>query len=72
MYVPGVLACSAHVEKGELVAVSVSVEQPGVDGGWGVGITRGTVLQGSETGNTSVFIHVPLSESQLITNEGGW
>ncbi|KAH0983749.1 hypothetical protein GBA52_010926 [Prunus armeniaca] len=49
VYVPGVLACSAHVEKGELVAVSVSVEQPGVDGGWGVGITRGTVLQGSQT-----------------------
>lgn len=50
MYVPGVLACSAHVEKGEKVAVSVAVEQPGADGGWVVGLTRGTVLQGSETG----------------------
>lgn len=50
MYVPGVLACSAHVEKGETVAVSVSVEQRGTDGGWGVGFTRGTVLQGSQTG----------------------
>ncbi|KAK4397733.1 rRNA (cytosine-C(5))-methyltransferase NOP2C [Sesamum angolense] len=49
VYVPGVLACSAHVEKGETVAVSVSVEQPGTDGGWGVGFTRGTVLQGSQT-----------------------
>ncbi|KAK4437476.1 rRNA (cytosine-C(5))-methyltransferase NOP2C [Sesamum alatum] len=49
VYVPGVLACSAHVEKGETVAVSVAVEQPGTDGGWSVGFTRGTVLQGSET-----------------------
>ncbi|XP_057792904.1 rRNA (cytosine-C(5))-methyltransferase NOP2C isoform X2 [Salvia miltiorrhiza] len=49
VYVPGVLACSAHVEKGEQVAVSVAVEQPGADGGWGVGFTRGTVLQGSQT-----------------------
>lgn len=50
MYVPGVLACSAHVEKGEQVAVSVALEQPGADGGWGVGFTRGTVLQGSQAG----------------------
>ncbi|XP_058195404.1 rRNA (cytosine-C(5))-methyltransferase NOP2C isoform X2 [Rhododendron vialii] len=47
VYVPGVLACSAHVEKGDVVAVSVAVEQPGQDGGWVVGMTRGTVLQGS-------------------------
>lgn len=46
VYVPGVLACSAHVEKGDMVAVSVAVEQPLNDSGWGVGITRGTVLQG--------------------------
>lgn len=50
MYVPGVLACSAHVEKGDLVAVSVAVEQPLADGGWGANITRGTVLQGSQIG----------------------
>ncbi|XP_052178476.1 rRNA (cytosine-C(5))-methyltransferase NOP2C [Diospyros lotus] len=49
VYVPGVLACSSHVEKGDLVAVSVAVEQPGQDGRWGFGITRGTVLQGSQT-----------------------
>ncbi|CAA0836996.1 NOL1/NOP2/sun family protein [Striga hermonthica] len=48
VYVPGVLACSAHVEKGESVAVSVAVEQPCGDGRWGVGFTRGTVLQGSQ------------------------
>ncbi|KAL6570492.1 rRNA (cytosine-C(5))-methyltransferase nop2c [Orobanche gracilis] len=48
VYVPGVLACSAHVEKGEQVAVSVAVEQPGTEGGWSVGFTRGTVLQGSQ------------------------
>jgi hypothetical protein len=44
------MACSAHVEKGEKIAVSVAVEQPGPDGGWGLGITRGTVLQGLEMG----------------------
>ncbi|KAA8526194.1 hypothetical protein F0562_008067 [Nyssa sinensis] len=49
VYVPGVLACSGHVEKGDVVAVSVAVEQPSPDGGWGVGITRGTVLQGVQT-----------------------
>lgn len=48
VYVPGVMACSSHVEKGDVVAVSVAVEQPGLDGGWGLGITRGTVLQGSQ------------------------
>ncbi|KAL9422945.1 hypothetical protein AB3S75_035098 [Citrus x aurantiifolia] len=49
VYVPGVMACSSHVEKGDVVAVSVAVEQPSLDGGWGLGITRGTVLQGSQT-----------------------
>ncbi|XAR49510.1 16S rRNA (cytosine(967)-C(5))-methyltransferase [Bertholletia excelsa] len=49
VYVPGVLACSAHVEKGDVVAVSVAVEQPGPNGGWGIGMTRGTVLQGLHT-----------------------
>ncbi|XP_028788315.1 putative methyltransferase NSUN6 [Neltuma alba] len=48
VYVPGVMACSAHVETGDTVAVSVAVEQPGVSGGWGIGMTRGTVLQGSQ------------------------
>ncbi|WMV38737.1 hypothetical protein MTR67_032122 [Solanum verrucosum] len=48
VYVPGVLACSAHVERGDAVAVSVAVEQYGPDGGWGVAMTRGTVLQGSQ------------------------
>ncbi|KAK8588594.1 hypothetical protein V6N13_087504 [Hibiscus sabdariffa] len=49
VYVPGVMACSSHVEEGDLVAVSVAVEQPSPDGGWGLGITRGTVLQGLPT-----------------------
>ncbi|KAL5716327.1 rRNA (cytosine-C(5))-methyltransferase nop2c [Ranunculus cassubicifolius] len=48
VFVPGVLACSGHVEVGDTVAVSVSVEQPGSEGKWGVGITRGTTLQGSQ------------------------
>ncbi|XP_030482908.2 rRNA (cytosine-C(5))-methyltransferase NOP2C [Cannabis sativa] len=48
VYVPGVLACSAHVEKGDEVAVSVAIEQP-LEGGWGSGITRGTIMQGSCT-----------------------
>lgn len=49
VYVPGVLACSAHVEKGDSVAVSVAIEQPETDGKWGTGITRGIVLQGLKT-----------------------
>ncbi|KAG6607982.1 rRNA (cytosine-C(5))-methyltransferase NOP2C, partial [Cucurbita argyrosperma subsp. sororia] len=49
VYVPGVMACSAHVEKGDVVAISVAVEQPGLDGGWSLGITRGTVVQGLPT-----------------------
>ncbi|CAA7401996.1 unnamed protein product [Spirodela intermedia] len=49
VFVPGVLACSSHVEKGDVVAVSVAVEQPRPDGEWGVGITRGTVLQGLQS-----------------------
>ncbi|KAI3905600.1 hypothetical protein MKX01_036509 [Papaver californicum] len=48
VFVPGVLACSAHVEKGDTVAVSVAVEQP-LDGGWSVGITRGITLEGTQT-----------------------
>lgn len=49
VFVPGVLACSAHVEKGDVVAVSVAVEQPAPEGRWGTGITRGTVMQGLQT-----------------------
>uniref|UniRef100_A0A0D3GZI3 SAM-dependent MTase RsmB/NOP-type domain-containing protein n=1 Tax=Oryza barthii TaxID=65489 RepID=A0A0D3GZI3_9ORYZ len=36
VYIPGVLACSSHVEKGDKVAVSVAIEQPAEDGGWTV------------------------------------
>ncbi|KAK2971621.1 hypothetical protein RJ640_017738, partial [Escallonia rubra] len=56
VYVPGVLACSAHVENGDVVAVSVAVEQAGLDGGWGTGITRGTILQGLQTGKKFMVI----------------
>lgn len=50
------MACSAHVEKGDTVAVSVAVEkQQGPDGGWGIAMTRGTVLQGSQTG-TNLYL----------------
>jgi hypothetical protein len=50
VYVPGVLACSSHVEKGDKVAVSVAIEQPVKDSGWAVGITRGITLQGLQSG----------------------
>lgn len=49
VFVPGVLACSAHVEEGDVVAVSVAVEQSISEGKWGTGITRGTVMQGLQT-----------------------
>ncbi|XP_022759896.1 uncharacterized protein LOC111306257 isoform X2 [Durio zibethinus] len=45
-------ALTSHGEEGDLVAVSVAVEQPVPDGGWELGITRGTVLQGLQTGTT--------------------
>ncbi|KAH8509189.1 hypothetical protein H0E87_011091 [Populus deltoides] len=49
VFVPGVMACSAHVEKGDTVAVSAATEQCNPNGGWAIGITRGTVLQGLQT-----------------------
>ncbi|KAJ6352473.1 hypothetical protein OIU76_001663 [Salix suchowensis] len=49
VFVPGVLACSAHVEKGDTIAVSVAIEQRNPNGGWASGMTRGTVLQGLQT-----------------------
>ncbi|CAI9268708.1 unnamed protein product [Lactuca saligna] len=49
VYVPGILARNAHVEKGDLVEVSVGVEQPSRDNGWAIGITHGIVLQGLKT-----------------------
>lgn len=58
VYVPGVMACSAHVETGDTVAVSVAVEQPGVSGGWGIGMTRGTVLQGTQAGRGCISISI--------------
>ncbi|KAF3609072.1 hypothetical protein DY000_02044587 [Brassica cretica] len=59
VYVPGVLACTAHVEKGDAVAVCVAMEQPGDDGDWSVNMTRGTTLQGLPSGknhNSSFFM----------------
>ncbi|KAI4378366.1 hypothetical protein MLD38_015855 [Melastoma candidum] len=49
VYVPGVMGCSAHVEKGDVVAVSVAVEQHNPTSGWGLHMTRGIVLQGRQT-----------------------
>lgn len=49
VFVPGVMACSAHVEKGDTVAVSAAIEQRNPNGGWAISITRGTVLQGLQT-----------------------
>lgn len=44
VFVPGVLACSGHVEQGDIVAVSVAVEHLDGNGNWVVGVTRGTIL----------------------------
>ena len=51
------MACSAHVEKGDVVAISAAVEQPNPDGGWSVNMTRGTVLQGVPTGKGQYLCH---------------
>ncbi|KAL0723824.1 hypothetical protein Bca4012_038423 [Brassica carinata] len=50
VYVPGVLACTAHVEIGDAVAVCVAMEQPGDEGDWSVNMTRGTTLQDPQKG----------------------
>jgi hypothetical protein len=67
VYVPGILACSAHVEKGDTVAVSVAIEQQGSDGGWSSGMTRGIVLQGSETVSFVSQIHFIMNEMGYIS-----
>ncbi|KAJ4839347.1 rRNA (cytosine-C(5))-methyltransferase nop2c [Turnera subulata] len=54
VFVPGVMACSAHVEKGDKVAVSVAIEQRITDGGWAINMTRGTVLQGLQSGKKDI------------------
>lgn len=56
MFVPGVMACSGHVEQGDTIAVSVAVEQPNADGKWSINITRGTILQGTQTGKQKMFV----------------
>ncbi|KAI5084594.1 hypothetical protein GOP47_0000763 [Adiantum capillus-veneris] len=53
VFVPGVLACSGHVEQGDIVAVSVAVEHLDEKGDWVVGLTRGTILL-SEHGNAQL------------------
>ena len=65
---PGVLACSSHVEKGDVVAVSVAIEQQKLDGEWCVGLTRGTVLQGLESGTIMIFIFIRRHLILLVTN----
>lgn len=41
---PGLLACSLHVDQGDEVAVTAAVERPDSNGGFLVGFTRGTTL----------------------------
>ncbi|MCO5586447.1 hypothetical protein L7F22_040387 [Adiantum nelumboides] len=53
VFVPGVLACSGHVEQGDVVAISVAVEHLDEKGDWVVGLTRGTILL-SEHGNAQL------------------
>ncbi len=55
VFVPGVLACSGHVERGEMVAVSVAVERPDGAGGWCVGVTRGTTLSSQHANSREYF-----------------
>ncbi|KAK1373954.1 hypothetical protein POM88_030147 [Heracleum sosnowskyi] len=61
VFVPGVLACSAHVEEGDVVAVSVALEQSISEGKWGTGITRGTVMQGLQTGKNPMVMIQPIA-----------
>jgi len=58
VFVPGVLACSGHVERGEMVAVSVAVERPDGAGGWCVGVTRGTTLSSQHANSREYFFNI--------------
>lgn len=63
------LACTAHVEKGDAVAVCVAMEQPGDEGDWSVNMTRGTTLQGLPSGknhNSSFCFAQDRQESDFI------
>ncbi|KAI8021058.1 putative methyltransferase NSUN6 [Camellia lanceoleosa] len=55
IYVPGVLACSAHVEKGDAIAMSVDVERPT---GWWMGRWYDTwnYSTGLQTGKSAAVI----------------
>jgi hypothetical protein len=44
VFVSGLLACSGHIEKDELVAVFVVVERLDGEGRWLVGVFRGMTL----------------------------
>lgn len=69
VYVPGVLACTAHVEKGDAVAVCVAMEQPGdEEGDWSVNMTRGTTLQGLPSGKYHNIIPFDLVSHILDLN----
>lgn len=57
VFVPGVLACSGRIEKHELVAVSVAMERPDGEGGWFVGVTRGTTLSSEHAKSREIFLN---------------
>ncbi|CAM6098706.1 unnamed protein product [Calypogeia fissa] len=81
VFVPGLLACSLHVDKGEEVAVTAAVERPDLNGGFYVGITRGTTLQSEHAKNQlegcardNLFIgkgRVTMSRGQLFKETEG-
>lgn len=58
VFVPGVLACSGRIEKDELVAVSVAMERPDGEGGWFVGVTRGTTLSSEHAKSREMPCHL--------------
>ncbi len=66
MFVPGVLACSGHVERGEMVAVSVAVERPDGAGGWCVGVTRGTTLSSQHANSREYFFNITSGYGDVV------
>jgi len=62
IYAPGVLACSANIKAGDLVAVSIAIEPPGSE--W-CGITRGALLTEALHKLTPYTLYIGVGRAQM-------
>ncbi|KAF5841976.1 hypothetical protein DUNSADRAFT_9857 [Dunaliella salina] len=62
IYAPGMLACSAHINAGDLVAVSIAIEPPGSE--W-CGITRGSLLTEALNAPSLRTLYIGVGRAQM-------